>query len=98
MGRYSLVYADSRVEREFLKAINKIPADFQEQIMEKLAALQDNPRPAQFKILSQPVFIHGYWAPYRLRTGDYRVLYDIDERMKRVVILSLRRRNEGTYR
>lgn len=96
-GAYRLVYADARVQKTFIKELKKIPANFRNLILEKLEVLETNPRPQQFKILAQPVFIYGYWAPYRLRVGDWRILYDIDENAKRVVILALRRRGERTY-
>lgn len=58
-----------------------------------------DPRPMgkKFKFLRPPLAIYQYAAQYRLRVGDYRILYDIDEKMKKVVLLSIRRRTEKTY-
>ncbi|MEK7287025.1 MAG: type II toxin-antitoxin system RelE/ParE family toxin [Elusimicrobiota bacterium] len=95
---HRLVYADVKTEKQFLKSLKSIPRNEQHLILAKLGALAKNPRPQQFKILAQPVFIFGYWAPYRLRIGDYRLLYDVDETSKKVVLLALRRRSEKTYR
>ena len=98
MELYRLVYADSQVQKNFVKALEKAPRADKELILKKLEALEANPKPQQFKILAQPVFIHGYWAPYRLRIGSYRVLYDIDDSQKKVIILALRRRTKKTYK
>ena len=38
-----------------------------------------------------------FTAEYRLRVGSYRVLYDIDDQRKKVVLLKLAKRNEQTY-
>ncbi len=97
MGLYHLVYADTRVQKSFLHVLEKIPQNQQKVILEKLEGLQENPKPQQFKILARPVLIYGYWAPYRVRVGDYRILYDIDEKAKKVVVLALRKRDEKTY-
>ena len=35
---------------------------------------------------------------HKLRIGDYRVLYDIDDKKKTVWIFNLRRRSERTYK
>ena len=39
----------------------------------------------------------AFTAEYRLRVGSYRVLYDIDDRNKKVVLLKLAKRDEHTY-
>ena len=97
MTPYHLVYADKRVQKRFIQFINQLPAHQREKIFDALETLKVNPRPRQFKILAQPVFVYGYWAPCRLRIENFRVLYDIDESRKTVVILAIRRRNEKTY-
>ncbi|MBI4311817.1 MAG: type II toxin-antitoxin system RelE/ParE family toxin [Chloroflexi bacterium] len=37
-------------------------------------------------------------AQYRYRVGDFRLLFDINDREQSVVLLDIRRRNERTYR
>jgi len=37
-----------------------------------------------------------FTAQYRLRIGDYRVLYDVDDERRIVWILALRKRGERT--
>ena len=52
--------------------------------------LRENPRPAGVKRLI------GHEA-YRIRIGDYRVLYTVDDRLKEVRVEAVRKRDERTY-
>jgi mRNA interferase RelE/StbE len=52
-----------------------------------LLALEDNPRPAGAKKL------HGEDS-YRLRVGDYRVLYTIDDQSRVVTVYAVGHRRE----
>lgn len=36
-------------------------------------------------------------AQYRLRIGPYRLLYDVDDQRKKVILLKLAKRDEHTY-
>ena len=52
--------------------------------------LRENPRPAGLKKLT------GHQA-YRIRVGDYRVVYTVDDKAKEVRIQTVRKRDERTY-
>jgi mRNA interferase RelE/StbE len=54
--------------------LRTLPRDVRHRMLERLAALADDPRPAD----SQPLHgdLRGLW---RLREGDYRVSYVIEE-------------------
>ena len=54
----------------------------------KILALADNPRPAGCKKLK------GYRDQWRLRIGDYRVIYVIDNATKTVTVTHVARRRE----
>ena len=54
----------------------------------KILALADNPRPAGCKKLK------GYKDQWRLRVGDWRVLYIIDDASKRVSLTRIAHRRE----
>ncbi|MFQ6014256.1 MAG: type II toxin-antitoxin system RelE/ParE family toxin [Anaerolineae bacterium] len=41
---------------------------------------------------------YQYVAHCRLRVGDYRVFYDIDDENKVVLLLAIERRRERTYK
>ncbi|OIO06110.1 MAG: hypothetical protein AUJ52_12750 [Elusimicrobia bacterium CG1_02_63_36] len=59
-------------------------------IEERVIRLESNPRPVGTKKLRD--FLH------RIRVGDWRVLYAIEDGKKCVTILRILRRNEATYR
>ncbi len=71
---------------EFLKTAEKelaaLPQDAQRQIARKIDALRENPRPPGAKLLQAKERF------YRLRVGDYRVIYVIES--KRLVILVIK--------
>ena len=58
-----------------------------ERIKSTLISLRQNPRPSGIKKLTQ---MEGY----RIRVGDYRILYQIDDKEKLVYIFRIRHRNE----
>jgi mRNA interferase RelE/StbE len=79
--------AERDIER--LKRISR--QDF-ERITRAIRALMEEPRPHGVAKLK------GTDDGYRIRVGDYRVTYEVDDDDKTVVISHIRRRNEGTYR
>lgn len=98
---YALKFPGASVEDKFRRFLSGLPVDLQDKIMEAIEALADAPYPCgqkNFLKLTPPVGIYQYVAQYRLRIGDYRVLYDVDNKRKVVWILALRRRDERTYK
>jgi len=75
-----------RVQRE-LDALQGV--DY-ERIVVKLRALANDPRPQGCEKL--------YDAIYRVRIGDFRMTYLIDEKNKRIEVGGIRRRSERTYK
>jgi mRNA interferase RelE/StbE len=75
-----------RVQRE-LDALQE--ADY-ERVVGKLRALASTPRPQGCEKL--------YDAIYRVRVGDLRIIYLIDEKNKRIEVGGIRRRTEKTYK
>ena len=61
------------------RQINKLPARTQDRINNAITGLAENPRPPGVKKLTAR-------EGYRIRVGDYRVLYRIDD-SERVVII-----------
>ncbi len=57
-------------------------------IIPHIKALAENPRPANCRKLT------GSKNDWRIRIGDYRVLYEIDEKAKAVRIMRVRHRRE----
>jgi mRNA interferase RelE/StbE len=75
-----------RVQRE-LDALQGVDYD---RVVVKLGALANDPRPQGCEKL--------YNAIYRVRVGDFRVIYLIDEKKKQVEVGGIRRRSERTYK
>ncbi len=96
---YEVVFPSERVERLFQKALDKIPVDYQETIIVAIRSLGTNPRPQgkRTKKLAGERIVSHFVAEYRVRVGPYRVLYDIDDQRKKVVLLKLAKRDEQTY-
>jgi len=64
-------------------------ADY-ERVVIKLRALANAPRPRGCEKL--------YDAIYRVRVGDFRIIYFIDEKSERIEVGGIRRRTERTYK
>ncbi len=79
---YSLAY-DRRIERD----LRRMPAQQRRLILRRIEQLAADPRGRQVEKLSG---MEGY----RLRIGDYRVLFTIDVRGKRVIIYRIVHRRE----
>ena len=83
MARYRLVFKPS-AERAFLA----LPKEVQRRLDARLLGLQDNPRQSGVKALT------GAAGVYRLRVGDYRVLYEIHDDSVIVLVLKIGHRRE----
>lgn len=96
---YQLVFPTPNIQKRFEKFKHRLTEKDRERIKEAIFSLKENPRPQgkTWRKLGSPVMIFQYLAQYRIRIGDYRVLYDIDDERKRVLLLRIRRRNESTY-
>ena len=75
-----------RVQRE-LDSLQEI--DYR-RVVARLATLANDPRPQQCEKLYDDI--------YRVRVGDIRIIYLIDEGNRRVEVGGIRRRSERTYR
>jgi mRNA interferase RelE/StbE len=96
---YDVVFPSERVERLFQKTLEKIPNDYRTAIVAAVRSLKTNPRPQgkRTKKLIGELIVSRFTAEYRLRVGPYRLLYDVDDQRKKVVLLKLAKRNEQTY-
>ena len=69
--------------------LRKLPHAVRASVRDDVEALAANPRTVQTEKLA------GAHDAYRLRVGDYRVLYTIDDRIRRVVIYRIAHRRES---
>jgi len=83
---YEVRLLSRRVQRE----LDSIPANVFPRILSAIEALSENPRPTGAVQVDGNIF--------RLRVGRFRVLYQIDDEMRRVDVGGIRRRSERTYR
>jgi mRNA interferase RelE/StbE len=67
-----------------------VPYADRPRIVEAMLALEDNPRPRGCRKLFDDI--------YRIRVGNCRVIYKIEDEQKEVVVGKIARRREDTYR
>ncbi|MEQ1681441.1 MAG: type II toxin-antitoxin system RelE/ParE family toxin [Nitrospira sp.] len=96
---YEVVFPSERIERSFQKALEKIPTDYRVSIVAAIRSLTANPRPEgkRTKQLAGQLIVSQFTAQYRLRIGPYRLLYDVDDSRRKVILLKLAKRDEHTY-
>jgi mRNA interferase RelE/StbE len=71
------------------KELQGIPASDRKWIIARIDPLQSDARPHASQKLK------GTTEQYRIRQGDYRILYRVDERSKRVFIYTVAHRREA---
>ena len=76
------------LRRQAYKDLESIPANYSRLIAKHIDSLENNPRPIDSKKLKGD-------AGYSLRVGTYRVLYDIDDKSKTVIIYRIKHRREA---
>ncbi len=95
---YHVDFPSSARKRNFHKNLLKLSVVSQDAIMEAVEGLAKNPRPYGAPKIKPPISIGKDLARYRIRIGNYRVLYDVDDKKETVWILALRQRSEKTYK
>lgn len=76
------------VENAAQKELDNLPADRFDRIISKIKSLSENPRPVGCRKIA------GSKSDWRIRLGDYRVIYEIDDKAKAVRIMRVRHRRE----
>lgn len=76
------------IERAAQRELGKLPIDARQRVADAMSALASAPRPPGVKRLS------GSTSSYRLRVGDYRVLYTIADRVLSVVVVKVGNRRD----
>ena len=82
-GNYTLTFA-----RSARKELEKITVSTAERILGRVTALQENPRPPG------AIKLQGETRLWRLRVGDYRVVYSIDDTAKTIDVSIIRHRRD----
>jgi mRNA interferase RelE/StbE len=69
------------------KELKKIPKADQKRILNKVETLAENPFPSGYKPLQGQ--LSGY---YRIRSGDYRIVYSVNKEKVTILILKIGQR------
>jgi mRNA interferase RelE/StbE len=70
--------------------LKDLPKDILDRISRKISALAENPRPPGVEKLAG-----SGEAFYRIRVGDYRVIYKIGDKVLRIIIIRVKHRREA---
>jgi mRNA interferase RelE/StbE len=68
------------------KQLDNLPEDIRQRIIEKILSLTIEPRPVGVKKLK------GFDNEYRVRVGDYRVRYEVNDKILTVLVLHCKHR------
>ena len=75
--------------RSARRELERLPRDLGARILARIEALTENPRPRGCRKLQGPSQL------WRMRVGEYRVVYAIDDNHRIVDITVIRRRSEA---
>ncbi len=75
------------IENKAIKEIERLDREILDRVIKVIQSLKQNPRPLEVKKL----FAEDGW---RIRIGDYRVLYTIDDKQKLITIYRVKHRKE----
>jgi mRNA interferase RelE/StbE len=76
------------IKRSAERDLRRLPRVLFERVNERILSLRDDPRPHGVRKLS------GALEGWRVRVGDYRILYQIDDEAQTVTIVRVRHRRE----
>ena len=77
------------LERRAERDLRQLAADTFRRVIAAIEALADDPRPPNCRKLT------GSDNDWRVRVGDYRVLYEIDDENQMVRVMRIRHRREA---
>lgn len=80
-----------RLRRAAQKELDALSGPDYEAIAKAISTLEQNPRPPRVKKLADS----GLW---RIRVGQYRVVYAIDDEPRVITVVRVARRKENTYK
>jgi len=84
MGEYNITFA-----RSARKELERLDSLLVSTIFPRIEKLASNPRPRGVRKLQ------GEQNLWRIRIGDYRVIYGVDDRTQQVDIIAVRHRNDA---
>lgn len=76
------------ITKSIQKQLDNLPDNIQERVYEKIAQLAEEPRP------DGVVKLKGYENEYRIRVGDYRLRYEIQDEQLIILLLQCKHRRD----
>lgn len=76
------------IKKSAEKELYKISAPYFKHIVRKIQSLSKNPRPHGIDMLT------GEEKYFRVRQGDYRIIYNVDDALTQVMIIKIGHRRE----
>jgi len=76
------------VSKRVQKELDSLPKAIYIHIREQIITLRNNPRPSGVKKL------RGYVSTYRVRVGDYRIVYEVDDSAQEIRLLHVADRKD----
>ncbi len=80
-----VIFVKTKVQKE----IDDIPKDSFKQIFEAIDSLSENPHP------KGSIKLNATECLYRVRAGDYRILYEVHHKTKEIIIIHIRHRRNA---
>jgi mRNA interferase RelE/StbE len=80
-----------KIRRVAQKQLDKLTGRDYEAIAESISSLKQYPRPRRVEKLAES----GLW---RIRVGQYRIIYNINDKELQVTVVRVARRTEDTYK
>ena len=78
-----------RVPRRVQRQLDKLPSTMFPRIDRQILALHEEPRPPGVKKMKART------SAYRVRVGDYRILFEIDDAAQEVTLIEIANRREA---
>lgn len=82
--RYTII-----IPKPVQKQLKNLPTETYQRVIEKIEQLSGQPRSLDTKKLK------GFENEYRIRIGDYRVRYEINDKTLTILLLSCRHRRDA---
>lgn len=76
------------IKRSAEKDLQRLPPKIFQRINSRILLLREEPYPSGVKMLK------GNFNGWRIRVGDYRVVYTLDEELKTITIIRVRHRRD----
>ena len=75
------------IEKAAQRSLARVPQPYQDRMIEAIAGLADEPRPLGAKKLAGR-------SAWRIRVGDYRVIYEVDDGRHKILVISAGNRRD----